>query len=472
MRWPLRVQIALPYAILMVVVLATVSFLNALVASRLSQRQIEQQLASIAKTLLDSNFPLSESVLKQVSGLTGAEFVLASESGSEPAIGSSPVARFLQNLPESHSVTHLEFGSPVKIDNERFFHLSLDMSQRTSRAEPLVLHIFYPEHGLLEAQRQAVYPSMLVGVLAVITSCVLGVVIASRVSWPIRSVINHVSRLPQADSQLLLVPEKNDEIRDLVLAVNQLAEQLDDMRLAIRRSERLALLGQLSGGIAHHLRNNVTGARIAVQLHQRHCDENDAESLQVALRQLSLTEEHLMRLLTAGGQTPEPRRVPRDIIVLAREVSELLGPTYRHRQIRLELVADEKPCCSSVDAEQLRSLLMALLLNAAEAAGPGGWVRLEIASDTLQRVVLRVLDSGPGPSQEIVPRLFEAFATDKREGIGLGLAVGLQIARSHGGDLRLVPGSVPTCFELVLPGASAQANVSDKTPAGASTISE
>ncbi len=70
------------------------------------------------------------------------------------------------------------------------------------------------------------------------------------------------------------------------------------MEKAIRRSERLALLGQLAGGLAHQLRNNVTGALMAVQLHARECDA-DPESLDVALRQLALTEEYLNQFLAA-----------------------------------------------------------------------------------------------------------------------------------------------------------------------------
>src|SRR5690606_11873036 len=81
-RWPLRVQILLPHATLMVAVLLAVSIVNAFFATLHSQRQIEQQLQRIANTLAKSAFPLSDTVLRQVSGLSGAEFILTDIEGN------------------------------------------------------------------------------------------------------------------------------------------------------------------------------------------------------------------------------------------------------------------------------------------------------------------------------------------------------------------------------------------------------
>ena len=235
----------------------------------------------------------------------------------------------------------------------------------------------------------------------------------------------------------------------------------------IKRTERLTLLGQLSGGFAHHLRNDVTGARLAVQLHQRRCREIDQESLGVALRQLAITEEHLQRFLAAGQ--PQPLRpVACDLHDVIAALLPLVEPACRHRKVALEVrhcgptpkneASSEmatrdttRPPATPLwaDPEQLRQLLLNLTLNAIEAAGPDGWVRLEWFGDATDWHV-RVLDSGTGPPPQLADRLFEAFATSKPEGVGLGLAVARQIAEAHGGQLALRPGG-HTCFELTLP---------------------
>ena len=94
-------------------------------------------------------------------------------------------------------------------------------------------------------------------------------------------------------------------------------------------------------------------------------------------------------------------------------------------------------------------MLLNLLLNAVDAAGPNGRVRVVLRSDERQ-LELRIYDTGPGPPQEIARRLFEPFATGKPEGIGLGLTVARQIAEAHGGSLGFEADG-GTCFKLVLP---------------------
>jgi signal transduction histidine kinase len=243
------------------------------------------------------------------------------------------------------------------------------------------------------------------------------------------------------------LPQRHDELRDLVASVNVLADQLDESRRAIERAERLALLGQLSGGLAHQLRNSVTGARMAVQLHERQCHD-DCDSLDVALRQLTLTESHLQRFLTVGQPTA-PQRVPCDLRHVVDDVAQLVGPACRHKSVDLQIAGRECPRELCADVVQLRQLLLNLVLNAIEAAGPQGWVRIELAS-TAVASCLRVLDSGPGLDERVLARLFEPFVTGKPDGIGLGLSVARQIAHAHGGAIHYQSGR-PTCFEVLLP---------------------
>ena len=93
--------------------------------------------------------------------------------------------------------------------------------------------------------------------------------------------------------------------------------------------------------------------------------------------------------------------------------------------------------------------MMNLMLNALEAIGKDGWVRVELLADQKQ-VRFRVLDNGPG-LPEIAQRLGEAFQTTKPEGVGLGLAVARQVAEGHGGHLLYTRQEDVTCFEFLLP---------------------
>lgn len=478
MRWPLRYQILVPFAAVMLIAIAGVSLLDALLAARWTEQHIQSQLGEVAVTLLDSSFPLTNRVLRQTRGLSGAEFVLTDDGGRLLA-SSLPAASLKLPAGKALPADAFRLGPVVDVAGQSYFHAVVAVRDRGGSAAespgtPARLHILYPEQILREARWQAIYPPLLVGALALGLVIVLAVALAGRMSRPILQLRAQVGRLAQGDFQSVPLPARNDELRDLVGSVNLLAGQLEELQRVIKRTERLTLLGQLSGGLAHHLRNDVTGARIAVQLHHRHCREIDQESLAVALRQLTLTEQHLQRFLSAGQ--PQPlRAVACDLTDVLDSLRPLVAPACRHRRVTLEMQElPGRPAATGpldaaaaahatgllADPEQLRQLLLNLVLNAVEAAGPGGWVRVEwFAAPAAWHV--RVLDSGPGAPAALVERLFETFVTSKPEGIGLGLAVARQIAAAHGGTLTYrraniaLEGEPVTCFELVLPRGAA-----------------
>src|SRR5262249_62022971 len=95
-------------------------------------------------------------------------------------------------------------------------------------------------------------------------------------------------RTAAGDFSPMPLPRRDDELRDLGRSVNEMAQQLARYQEAVRRTERLRLLGQVSGGLAHQLRNGVAGARLAVQLYLREqAGGTDAAALEGALRQLA-----------------------------------------------------------------------------------------------------------------------------------------------------------------------------------------
>src|SRR5262249_47846670 len=157
-------------------------------------------------------------------------------------------------------------------------------------------------------------------------------------------------------------------------SVNEMASQLANLQDAIRRTERLRLLGQVSGGLAHELRNGLTGARLAVQLflHEKGEDE-EGGPLSVALRQLTLLETQVQRLLGLGKAGP-PVRQRHDLAEALREATALLRPRCQHAGITLQSELPTSPVEAQIDAGQWAQMLVNLLGNAIDAAGPEGRV--------------------------------------------------------------------------------------------------
>lgn len=454
MRWPLRYQILIPFATLFLVVIVMITAIDAYLAAQTSERQTENQLREVVRTLLTSSFPLTDAVLRQTRGLSGTEFVVTAPDNQIVA-SSMDVERL---SPVEKSIAHWEqfqLGTSETIGGEDYFHTAVTLARRADRAEPGLLHILYPERNWRAARWQAIYPPLAVGAISLAAVGGLAFAIAARLSKPIQRLQSQVGRLARGDFQTVNLPTHNDELRDLVQSVNQLAEQLDETRRVIKRTERLTLLGQLSGGLAHHLRNDVAGARIAIQLHERDCNSQDAEALTVALRQLTLAEQHLQQFLAAGQPRP-PQRVVCNLRDVLQELVTLISPTCRHQRVDLqtEFTGDEpQRFLTEIDPEQIRQALLNLVLNSLDAAGPGGWVRIECDASAPDAVRMRVFDSGPGVSATIIERLFEPFTTTKPEGVGLGLTVSRQIAEAHGGSLRYRREGA-TCFEITLPAGS------------------
>ena len=234
---------------------------------------------------------------------------------------------------------------------------------------------------------------------------------------------------------------------------------------ALQDGERLRLLGQVAGGLAHQLRNGVAGAKLALQLHSRACMESDGDSLDVARRQLSRVENDLARFLELGRA--DAARRPCHIVEIVDEAAKLLRPQCRHSDVQL---CWEPPAFDPVvvgDPGRLAHIVVNLLTNAVEAAGRGGHVEVVVDQPREGSCVIEVLDSGPGISPHVARRLSQPFVTGKSNGVGLGLFVARQAAEAHGGRLEWRQERGLTCFRVELP-CELPAEVDCETSVGAS----
>lgn len=458
MRWSLRNQILLPMAGLMLVTLLGVSALNVYLAVQRTRSQIESQLRDVTRTIVEATYPLTDNVLRQMHGLSGAELVVASEGGQRLA---GSVMWDLSDLPPGDSIgswTELQLGQPIGVAGQRYFHSALILPRNNAPGVARRLHVFYPESRYSEALWDAVLPPSVVGIVALVMIMVLAHWFASRLTQPIGQLQSQVERISQGEFVPMSLPERNDELRDLALAVNRMTELLANYEDEVRRSEQLRTLGILRGGIAHQMRNAVTGCRMALELHGRALraqavmTEDDAESLDVALRQLALIEQQLQKFLSEQQAPLVTAEV--DLAELVSGVLPLIAPAAKHLGVALDWEAPTKRYLVQADVTALEQLTGNLLLNALDAAATAAGqkrVRIELSRATDRSVALSVFDNGPGPSQQIGSKLFEPLVTDKRGGTGLGLSVVREVAQQHGGNVSWQRQEGWTCFRVELP---------------------
>jgi len=461
MRWPLRYQILFPMVGIMVCAIVGVTILQIWLATNQIKLQVRDQYRQIARTLNDATFPLTVAVLNQTKGLSGADFILV---GADEKMISSTRDDFMPApvTGEPPGWDELRISDLIETGDAHFFHAVVKLQQRVPGSGVRYLHIYYPVKEYREAIANAVYPSLIAGSIALIVVAVLATVIAARVTRPLHRLDRKVVQIARGDFQPMLLPRRDDEIRDLSISINQMAELLGDYEDEIKRSERLKTLGQLRGAIAHQLRNAVTGCRIALDLYLRKSpDYQQDETLQVANRQLGMIEQYLQSFLeNKGGHFSNFETV--NLNELLDRVISLVEPTARHVGVDLKQEVEGETLIVQGDAENLEQLISNLTLNAIEAAvavqsdgnspaDSAGEVCVRLFSSGPESVTLEVTDTGPGPESSIVNKMFEPLVTAKRDGTGLGLFVAREIVQNHQGQIRWERQDQRTCFIVELP---------------------
>ena len=446
MRLTIRHQLLLPLITLMVGVVALCAWI-AWSSGERARRQIEAQLDNIADSVSSATFLLNMRTLKLMKGMSGAEFLVCDSHRQPLDDGGQPLTTLPTlpaDLPELGPRGRLELAPRVTVAGRTYFAQGVALQSEVGANR--VIYIFYPETMWREAIAQAVRPSLIIGAIGSVIAVALALLATQGITRRLRELVRRTRLIAAGDFSPMPLGERRDELRDLGQAVNEMAERLAKYQDTLRSSERLRLLGQVSGGLAHQLRNGVAGAKLAVQLYSRTAP---GEELDVALRQLAIVELQLKRFLDLG-KAAELKLESCDLGQLVDDTAALIRPRCQHAHIELRW----RPAATSVsvkaDAHQLNQVVLNLLTNAVDAAGPGGWVEVRVGA-TDGGAFVEITDSGPGPDGQLATRLFEPFVTGKPEGVGLGLAVAKQIVEAHGGAIRWERRGDTTCFRLELP---------------------
>lgn len=449
MRWPIRNQLLLPPLVLIGGVVGIASWTTMDSVNR-ARDHIEEQVRHVAETLSEYPFALSATVLQQMKGLSGADYLLVGSTERMATFDAEQVTPPQEAVYESWHDLHL--GPRVTVGNRDYLCSGLRL-QRGHLGK--TLYILYPEELWRDARWTAIRPSLLLGGFCGLAALGLSVIVGLRLGQRIRQLDRHTRLIADGDFSPMPLPRQDDELHDLGRSVNEMAGRLTQLQETVQKTERLQLLGQIGGGLAHQLRNGISGARLAVQLHARECQHGDPEGLRVALRQLHLLEANLKRFLALGRQETQ-KRERSSLTRLVSDAVELLTPQSRHTNVELHWQPPTDAMDASVDTGQLEQMLLNVLHNAIEAAGPGGSVAVTIdryreGDSHASRCRIDVADSGPGPAKEIADRMFEVFVTSKPEGVGLGLAAARQVAEAHGGRLDWRREHGRTVFRMELP---------------------
>ncbi|TWT29506.1 sensor histidine kinase [Blastopirellula retiformator] len=453
MRWPLRIQLLLPFAAVLLAIMVGVTLVTAQISVGSAKSRIESRLRDVAQVLQSATFPLSDAVLEQMKGLSGAQYAVTQDGQLIRSTLAGLQSEQLAPLAVTDSIEHLSLTEEMAIDDQEYFHAAVALQGRSLRGQ--VLHMFYPVDSYRKAWTAAAGPPFWIGIVGFFVLVLVAFALARTVTAPIAQLRNQVNRIAAGDASPIPPRSTNDEVRDLVDAVNQLAEQLTAYDEKIRTLERTRVLGQLGAGFAHQVRNAATGCKLALDVHALHCPQADDESMAIANQQLALITTHLRAIVNFGK---EERRdfQPLDLRDVVLEALPLVRPLAQHHHVAIHFDGEgEYPL--NGEPTLLQTVIVNLLTNAVEAiaaqprteASLPGEVRLELKRQPTG-IHLTVVDNGPGLPHDLEESAFDPLITSKREGVGLGLTIVREVARVHHGEATYRRENGETRFEIHL----------------------
>ncbi len=416
-------------------------------------------LHRVMETLSEANYPLTSSVLRQMRGLCGAEFVLLDQEGAiEHATlqFDDSTRKEMLRLRENHLTGEIPRKDAIRIEDRPYSLRWVDISPLSGRPQAKLLCVLSRKKEWWALLLEVASPILLSGVAVLPIAIGISAILSRKLVRPIRAIRRQAETLAEGSFEPIPLPERRDEIHDLAQSINQMALRLKAHDEKVRHQERFAILTRLGAGLAHQLRNHATGARMALQISRQQTDiSSEREAIDQALHQLEMMETHLQRFLSLGKSNGDtPRQV--NIADLIQEVVAMVAPSCRHQNILLATQIPKEKIFLLARAEALRQVILNLVMNAMDAVAVTSTEAREILialhrDEQRRRITLEVCDGGPGPAEEIAGNMFELFVTSKPEGTGIGLSMAQQIVQAHGGILRWKRREGRTCFYVHIP---------------------
>jgi two-component system nitrogen regulation sensor histidine kinase NtrY len=293
---------------------------------------------------------------------------------------------------------------------------------------------------------------------ALIWMVALGLVwfVATRFSRPIVNLTEALKTLAGGNFKIRVLNDRTDEIGLATDAFNRTAAELEQNRDRLVYLTQLASWQVLARKMAHEVKNSLTPIRLTVEEMVARHDEPSAEGRKAFLGQAAAIVvdeiESLERRIRAFSEfSSEPPVCPEPLDIQALVEERIAFLRTAHPEVGYAVEAGGQTASALADQDLVRSILVNLLENAAEAAGAGGRILARVAALETQ-IAIEVHDSGPGLSDLARKSLFQPTISFKKRGMGLGLSIARKSALLSGGDILLIAGELGGAgFRVLLP---------------------
>ena len=327
----------------------------------------------------------------------------------------------------------LQLANDTNKNQEMFFNENIKFETITRFGIPLTLIIFS---------------------LIVIISLISVTYFNSEKGLSIENIILGVVAMLAVFTVIILIINKN--LKQFVnMRTRELEEQKDNLEYlveektqAVLKAERLSAIGELSGRLAHDLRNPLSVMKMSIDLIKQHpADAKISDS--IITKRLNLIEKSIDRIShqiddVLGYVRNSPLKLSTTSLrtIILGSIDKVNVPHD------VTITVSDSDAVISCDSIKLDAVFINLIVNAIQAIPQGGTIEIQIKSNN-DDIIIDFIDSGVGIPQEFMDKIFEPLFTTKQKGTGLGLASCKNIIEQHNGKISVK--NNPTTFTITLP---------------------
>ena len=298
---------------------------------------------------------------------------------------------------------------------------------------------------------------------------------------PVKKMVRVIRKIEDGDLTAKMEEGVNDEFGQVARSFNRMLESQESAQQEIemchaeqmQRAAKLASLGEIISGIAHEIKNPLTGISCAVQVFQSEMKEDDS-------RRAVTTEilDHIKRLdrtvkdLLNYAKPKPPSFMPLNVNDMLNKAVFFVYPEAKKKNVIIDSIVEGDVPDVMMDPDQIQQVFLNMIINAVQAMPDGGELKISVSEADLyneeidgrlkelfpgeKAVSIRFEDTGKGIDQAYMDSIFDPFFTKKSKGTGLGLAISQRIVQEHGGEIAVKSevnkGSVFTIYlPVILP---------------------
>ncbi|HYE89026.1 MAG TPA: ATP-binding protein [Vicinamibacterales bacterium] len=313
---------------------------------------------------------------------------------------------------------------------------------------------------------ESLRPSAIAAAIALLMAVVTSMLLAQLVLRPMHVIRSSLSRLGRGDLGATLDLRDDEELRELGDVFDQVSAQLraaspgglKPAQLA-ELSRRIAMVGRLTAGVAHEMKNPLNAMTIHLELLKQKLAQGKPPSTHVEIieqeiRRLDQRIQGFLRFV----RPEEVTFAPVALSSLLDSVLDAVQPEAQRANVSIVRGCTDGRLLVEGDAAQLRDVFLNLAQNAIQAMPKGGRLTFSCAAAPDHRVSIRVEDTGVGIAADNLPRIFELYYTTKDRGTGVGLSMVYRTIQIHNGEIDVESTvGVGTTFIIVLPAAAKSA---------------